>query len=159
MMKLRLFIVLLFVCEIVFAQNKQVIFPPPVFGFSVPEFIDFCKVPEHKQELVYTRFYYSGIEEYWSIYSDSKRCNNIKAELEIPENVERWNEYKHYFKDVHEHYWDRYLIIDAIGTYNDGNKRGYGHLGTNPANFVVKYLINVQRVINEKKKAFKPSSR
>ncbi|MES2268441.1 MAG: hypothetical protein V4520_16880 [Bacteroidota bacterium] len=157
-MKLRLFILLLFVTGIVSAQKKQVMFPPPVLGVDAPEFIDFCEVPEHKNELVYTRFYYSGIDEYWSIYPASKKCNNVRADLDIPESIGRWNEYKQYFKDIHNHYWDRYLIIDAIGTYDDSNKSGYGHLGTNPAKFVVKYLVNVQRIVNVKKKAVKPSS-
>ncbi|MGY4538562.1 hypothetical protein ACVW0P_002982 [Mucilaginibacter sp. UYNi724] len=159
-MILRLFIVFLFVSGMVSAQKKQVMFPPPVLGMHFPEFIDFCKVPEHKKELVYTRFYYSGTDEYWSIYSMEKQCNSVKAELDIPENVERWNKYKHYFKEIHDHYWDRYLIIDAVGTYDDSNKTGYGHLGTNPANFVVKYLVDVQQVIKVKKKnSSKPSSR
>lgn len=158
-MKIRLFILLLFISGIVAAQRKQIIFPPPVFGFDVPQFIDFCEVPEHKKELVYTRFYYSGIDEYWSIYPNNKKCNNVKADLEIPDSIERWEEYKHYFTDIHDHYWDRYLIIDAIGTYDDSNKTGYGHLGANAANFVVKYLVDVQRVIKKKKKASKSSSR
>lgn len=157
-MKLRFSIVLLLISGIVCAQKKQIIFPPPVLGMDSPEFIDFCKVPCHKKELVYTRFYYNGIKGCWSIYSNTKECANLKAELEIPESVEMRKEFIKYFKNVHEHYWDRYLIIDAIGTYDDSIKSGYGNLGSKPANFIVKYLIDVQQVINKKKKATKPSS-
>ncbi|MBL4677849.1 MAG: hypothetical protein JKY70_16845 [Mucilaginibacter sp.] len=128
------------------SQKKQIIFPPPIFGFDVPDFIELCEVPKHKNELVYTRLFYSGVDEYWNVHPD-KKCDFTNAELDIPENFDLSKRDLKMFKDVHDNYWNRYLIIDAIGTYQTGRASGYGHLGHNKANFVVKNILNIQEVI------------
>lgn len=121
-------------------------FPPPVLGMSEPDFIDACELTSHKNELVYTRFTYSGIDEYWSLNSPNKQCKSINAELEIPDNLKLKAEDEKLFSQVHEKYWKSYLIIDAIGTFEDNKASGYGHLGSNNSRFVVKHIINVQMV-------------
>jgi hypothetical protein len=79
-------------------------------------------------------------------YILTKKCNDINAYLDLPDNVVIKPEDIEQFKDVHEHYWKSYLIIDAIGIFEDGNTAGYGHLGSNNSKFTVKYIIDVYTV-------------
>ena len=124
-----------------FAQKKhRIIFTPPVLGMEYPDFMDACELPTHKNQLVYTRFVYSGIEEYWGL-SPEKKCNNINADLSISDSVVIKAEDLKNIKYVHSHYWNKYLIIDLIGTFDDSNQKGYGHLGSNNSRFIVKYVI------------------
>ena len=152
-MKLKLIasLILIILSSVTFGQKKtkQIIFPPPVFGLSDPEFISACELPMHKNELVYTRFIYRGTDEYWGLHSADKKCKDINAYLEIPDSVELKSEYPILFKDVHDHYWNTYLIIDAIGTFDDSRHR-YGHLGSNNSQFIVKWIANIQKVQTKK---------
>jgi hypothetical protein len=133
--------------QLAFGQKKiPILFPPPILGISDPEFISACELPARKNELVYTRFIYSGVDEYWGLRSPDKKCNNINAYLEIPDSVELRPEYDKLFKDVHEHYWKTSLIVDLIGQFDDSNKNGYGHLGSNSSKFIVKWIIDIQKV-------------
>jgi len=135
---------------IVLGQKKsKMIFPPPVLGMEYPEFISACELPNHKNELVYTRFIYSGVDEYWGLRPE-KKCNQINADLDLPDNVIIRPEYLKQLKEVHENYWKEYLIIDVIGTFDDSNTSGYGNLGSNNAKFTVKYLIDMY-TINKKR--------
>ena len=137
--------------QFAFGQKKKpILFPPPVLGISDPEFTNACELPAHKGELVYTRFTYSGVDEYWGLHSPDKKCDNINAYLEIPDSVEIKPEYNKLFKDVHKQYWKTYLIIDAIGKFDDSNKNGYGHLGSNNSQFIVKWIIDVQKLNRSK---------
>lgn len=127
--------------SVAFAQKKrQIVFPPPVLGMEYPEFMDACELPGHKNQLVYTRFIYSGIDEYWGLRPE-KNCNNINADLDIPEKVIVQPEDAKQIRYVHEHYWNKYLIMDVIGIFENENKNGYGHLGSNNSQFTVKYVI------------------
>ena len=145
-MKLIFTIALIIVCQLTFGQKtRQIIFPPPVLGMEYPEFMSACGLPSHKYELVYTRFIYEGVDEYWGLRPD-KNCNNINADLDIPDNVAVEPKYVKQLKEVHEHYWKKYLIIDVIGTFEYGNASGYGHLGSNNAKFTVKYIIDAYTV-------------
>ena len=124
-----------------FAQKKtKVLFPPPVLGMEYPDFMEACDLPNHQNQLVYTRLIYSGLEEYWSLRPE-KKCNLINADLDIPDSVELNAEEKKNIKYVHKHYGKTYLIMDLIGTFEDNNQKGYGHLGSNNSRFVVKYVV------------------
>lgn len=138
---------LIVVGQFAFGQKKiPILFPPPVLGTSDPEFISACGLPAHKNELVYTRFIYSGVDEYWGLHSADKKCSSINAYLEIPDSVEIRPEYNKLFKSVHKQYRKTYLIIDAIGKFDNSNKNGYGHLGSNNSQFIVKWIIDVQKL-------------
>src|SRR5579859_4754828 len=140
-MKVILAVLLSLFLHVGFAQKKtKVIFPPPVLGMEYPEFMEACDLQTHKNQLVYTRFVYSGLDEYWGLRPD-KKCNRINADLDIPESVELKNEDKKNIEYVHNHYGKTQLIMDLIGTFEDGNQKGYGHLGSNNSRFVVKYVV------------------
>lgn len=114
------------------------------------EITNFCDLPKEQNQLVYIRGIYSGVEEYWSLNSGTDKCKELHAELDIPENITIKTKFKRLFENVHRKYWDRHLIIDAVGTFETGDKFGYGHLGSNKSNFKVKKIINVQLVIRKK---------
>lgn len=87
-MKIILSILLLLFIQVGFAQKKiKVLFPPPVLGTEYPDFIEACDLQNHKNQLVYTRFIYSGMEECWGLRPE-KKCNLINADLDIPDSVE-----------------------------------------------------------------------
>ena len=140
-MKSILSILLSLSIHVGFAQKKsKILFPPPVLGMEYPDFMEACDLPTHKSQLVYTRLIYSGMEEYWGLRPE-KKCNLINADLDIPDNVELNREAKKDINYVHAHYWKTYLIMDLIGTFEDCNPKGYGHLGSNNSRFVVKYVV------------------
>ncbi len=122
-------------------KPQQIIYPPPVLGMEYPDFISACELRAHKNELVYTRFIYSGIDEYWGLTTEN-HCNDIDAELNIPDNVEIKPDDLKLMKEVHENYWKEYLIIDLIGTFEEPGQNGFGHLGSNNSRFTVKYFVS-----------------
>lgn len=145
--KLSKIILILLISHITLAQKKEkVVFPSRVLGDGYPEYINPCELPNHKSELVYTRFIYSGVDEYWSLTAPDKKCS-VNASLELPNGIILNLKDEKALRDVISHYWKRYLIIDVIGTYNDNNKEGYGHLGSNSAVFTVKKVIDTQVMV------------
>lgn len=141
-MKPLLTFIALLICGNAFAQTaKQIIFPPPVFGMEYPDFMNACDLLSHKNELVYTRLVYSGVEEYWGLQPE-KNCIDLNAYLNIPDSVELKKEDMAHLKAVHNDYAKEYLIIDVMGTLDNAAPNGYGHLGTNKYRFTVKYFID-----------------
>lgn len=141
-MRLTLLIALALTTQLLFGQSKNDVLLPQVLSMSYPEFISACDIPNHKKQLVYTRFVYSGAEEYWGLSPD-KKCDqniNINADLNIPDNLEVSAKHLKLLKNVHENYWKKYLIIDVVGTYEEGK---YGHLGSNNSRFTVKKIIDI----------------
>lgn len=142
-MKLTLTFCLVFVSIFVFGQKKsKVISPPRILNMESPDFINACELPNHKKELVYTRFIYSGIDEYWGLKPE-KKCSEINAYLEIPEHIEVRSDDLKKLRLVHDNYWKMYLIIDVVGTFEDPNPSGFGHLGSNNSRFTVKYFVDM----------------
>ena len=115
------------------------------------ELTNFCDLPKMEKELVYTSAIYSGVEEYWALTARDKNCKDLRVDLEMPENIVIRPEFKKLLDDVQKKYWQKYLIIDAIGVFEVGKAHGYGHLGTNKARFTVEKLINVQLVDRKRK--------
>ena len=111
-----------------------------------PKRITFCDLKKNKGIPVLLQFTYSGVDEYWSIYSLDKKCNKKNGiDLQFGnEIVGPPEKYKAIFDSVHNSYWNTYLTITAIGIYEDSRKEGYGHLGHNKAKFAVSELIDVK---------------
>ncbi|HZY35041.1 MAG TPA: hypothetical protein VFE53_00245 [Mucilaginibacter sp.] len=148
-MKLLLTFIAIVLCGNVLAQKKErILFPPPVFGEEYPEYLNACDLLTHKNQFVYTRFIYSGTDEYWGLQPESK-CVNINAELNIPDTVALKKEDMANLKAVHKRYWKEYLVIDVMGTLVDTDLNGYGHLGSNKYRFTVKYFIDSYLVKKE----------
>jgi len=57
--------------------------------------------------------------------------------------------FKKLLDGVHKKHRDSYLIVDAIGEFEQGDKAGYGYLGRNNSKFVVKRIISIQLVKKE----------
>lgn len=107
--------------------------------------VTFCQLPALRNQLVYVRGTYSGLDEYWSFNSASKHCeNSLPVELTLSEQAIA--PFQAQFNTVHDKYLNYYLVVDAIGRYEDEQVHGYGHLGHNKAQFVVQQLVQVQVV-------------
>lgn len=106
--------------------------------------ISFCNLPNYQNKQVYLKFAYSGVEEYWGIHSlDTNLCaRELKVELDF-EGEELPSKIGKAFAKVHRHYWNSYLIIEAIGVYETGRKGGYGHLGSNNSRFLVQIIKKI----------------
>jgi len=119
---------------------------PKYFRDSIP-IVSFYDLPKHKGKKVYLQSWYSGNEEYWSLKALNGRFDQkLSVELQFKEwpHMPPPNKYDNLFDSVYNHYPDRYLLIDAIGTFSNDNKNGYGHLGSNNSVFIVSELIDVQ---------------
>ncbi|NHA08083.1 hypothetical protein G7092_30055 [Mucilaginibacter sp. HC2] len=135
------FIFCLAISQLAFGQKKQhVRFPPPVFDFP---FTPACELPDHKNELVYTRFIYTSKGD---LQPEEKTCNNIVANLYLPPNVFLDPKYSKYFKTIRLKKRRDNLIIDAIGVFGDdqwGVEHGIGDLGNNKYRFILKTVVNI----------------
>ena len=139
---MRLFSMIFFlaISQFTLAQKKQPIrFPPPVLEFS---FTSACELPDHKNELVYTRFIYNSNGD---LQPEENACQNIIANLYLPDNVFLNPKYLKDFKAVKG---KNSLIIDAIGVFQDdesGVEHGIGNLGHNKYRFILKTVVDIQQ--------------
>ncbi|WP_158825581.1 hypothetical protein [Mucilaginibacter lacusdianchii] len=106
--------------------------------------ISFCDLPNYQNKQVYLKFAYSGMEEYWAIYpiNPDLCARELKVELDFEEE-KLPSKIGKAFAKVHRHYWNSYLIIEAIGIYETGKKGGYGHLGSNNSRFLVQKIKKI----------------
>jgi hypothetical protein len=110
--------------------------------------IEFCNLTEHEDQLIKTRLIYTGVEEYWgaSGFSQCKLNNNVS--LNFKEYYEGW---KWIFIDgqlnrVHNNYHKKKAIMTVIGVFEIDSTNGFGHLGSNIGQIVVKSVkINVKK--------------
>lgn len=142
-MKLAFTFYLFFLSLAVFGQKrKEIFFPPPILGMEQPEFLSACDLLNHKKELVYTRFIYSGADEYYSLKPE-KKCVHINAQLDIPDSVVIRPDYLKKLKELHKNYRKKYIIIDVIGTFDDSDSSLHSRFGNNNSQFTVKYIVNL----------------
>src|SRR5690606_17597444 len=112
-------------------------------------FVEFCALPQYKNEIVLTEFYYTGFVEYWWIYSKQKQCElgnetNLAFQdyYSIPKKLKNILDKQSTYEIVK---------ITAIGKYDNSDVNGYGHLGNNKSEFTVLKIITM-----EKKGKWKP---
>ena len=106
--------------------------------------IEFCSIPNHERKEVFTRAFYSGIIEYWSLSSPTKCKNGFQVYLDINDHYDKVPEnFKNVFNKSESF---KYIIIEAVGIFETGRKSGYGHLGSNNARFLVSELVDVKGV-------------
>ena len=107
---------------------------------SIPV-VTFCDLPKYKGQQVYLKCYYSGIDEYWSLSStEKKKCNpDLTVDLQFTgyNPFQPPQQFEEVFRKVHQSYHNSYLILEAVGTFENDRKSGYGHLGSNNSHFVV----------------------
>jgi hypothetical protein len=115
------------------------------FRDSIP-IISFCDLPKYKGQKVYLQSKYAGIDEYWSLFPVDKKCKEkISVELEFKEGIGYIpTQYQNLFDSVYSSYWNTYLLINAVGIFDNDNKNGYGHLGSNNSRFVVLEIIDIK---------------
>jgi hypothetical protein len=103
-------------------------------------------LPKHINQLVFIKAFYSGVDEYWALQSTTKKCvPDLKVNLEF-NGPGRFNpppiQYDSLFRHVSENYHNKYLALELLGQFDNSNKEGYGHLGSNKSRFIVREIIS-----------------
>jgi hypothetical protein len=99
---------------------------------------------------VYLKSFYSGVDEYWSLSNvERKDCHpklNVDLQFTGYNPFNPPEKFKKVFREAHENYPNTYLLIEAVGIFENESKSGYGHLGSNNSRFIVSELINATLV-------------
>ena len=116
------------------------------FRDTIP-IVPFCDLPQYNGKTIYLKAYYSGIDEYWSLKNtEKKQCKpylNVDLQFSGTNPFNPPEKFQSLFLMAHENYHNTYLLIEAIGMFENDSKTGYGHLGSNKSRFVVHELLNV----------------
>lgn len=118
----------------------------PISSYKHIPTVNFCDLPKHEGELVFIKAVYSGVDEYWALNAQKKCKTQINVELDDREGMPIPKKYQSLFDSAYSSYWNTYLILQVTGTYDSKNPKGYGHLGSNKARFVVQDYFNVELV-------------
>ena len=142
----RLFYLSAISCQLISCSSSKTT-SAKFFRDTIP-IVSFCDLPQFKGKQVYLRCYYSGIEEYWSLKDiEKKNCSpKLRIDLQfagknpflVPKKFEKA------FSDVRDNYYNSFLLIEAIGMFENDNKSGYGHLGSNNARFIISELVKAE---------------
>lgn len=102
-------------------------------GPEVLEFTNFCELDEEESgAMIATVAYYTGVEEYWGLTSNTKCELDHKVYLNIEENYQKQlnTRLAHKLTYIHKNYWKYSLKMEIIGRIDKTNEElGYGHLG------------------------------
>ena len=111
--------------------------------------VNFCDLPNYEGKKVYIEASYIGVDEYWSL--NSKDCpQKMQVELDdYRDGEEVPSKFRTLFDSVHHVYWKTYLKLTLVGTFESKDSRGYGHLGSNKARFIVSEYIDVELVTRD----------
>ena len=112
--------------------------------------VDLCDLPKYRNQKVYLKCIYSGVEEYWNLNSiKNKECSQqLQVDLDFVNDYDEIpKRYRRKMQKVHNNYPVSNLYLEAIGVFE--NERGsYGHLGSHKSRFLVtkiKKIIMVKR--------------
>jgi len=142
---IRKFIGIILVLGLLGCKTQQIALPPKVI--SEYDYTEFCDLPNHSNQLVYTRAVYRGAQEYWAFIAGNMECTDIEAWVEWPE----WREINKKFKKLirQNHLKPRsrhFLLVDVVGRFEVADTVGFGHLNSYKNQFTVEKIINIQRL-------------
>lgn len=93
--------------------------------------VSFCDLPLYKGKQVYLKCYYSGIDEYWSLKNIKMDDCNSKLSIDLQfagHNPFMPSEkFKNVFRKANENYHNTYLLIEAVGVFENDSKTGYNN--------------------------------
>ncbi|MDX2068127.1 MAG: hypothetical protein SFV55_06850 [Haliscomenobacter sp.] len=107
--------------------------------------VTFCQLGEYNEQLIKTRLIYSGVEEYWSASGFEKCDLNHRVYVNFDDYYEgwKWLLIRGQLSKIHNKYDQKIGLLNVIGRFemvdslsNEGE--GFGHLGLNKAQIVVK---------------------
>lgn len=78
--------------------------------------VSFCDLPKYKDQQLYLKAYYTGIDEYWSLTLVArKKCTpELRVDLQFAESCVLFGppeQYQSVFDEVHNNYRNSYLMI------------------------------------------------
>jgi hypothetical protein len=133
-MILRNYIIAMFFIFSVFGC-KPIYFIKPYDGPEMIEYTNFCELDDEEHgTMVATIAYYTGVDEYWGLTSNSKCDMDHKVYL-YTEEVYQQQLNKRLNKkldNLYKNYWKYSLKMEIVGRIEKTEKElGYGHLGLN----------------------------
>ena len=132
---------------------------PPLRTYPGFTPISFCQLPALPRQLVYVRGLYTSGNRESSDFQPLEAHSLMEPpclealELAFP-NTELPALMKAKFRAIHQDgdYRTQYLVVDAIGQYEQDKPGGYGHLGGHKGQFVVREFVQVTHVVVKKRK-------
>jgi hypothetical protein len=137
------------------ADNSQLPPLPAYPGFSP---ISFCQLPAFPRQLVYVRGLYTTDNREYSDFESLRDSSFMTApcreiELTLPSAYQLPPLLRAKFDALgQDDYSTQYLVVDAIGQYDQDNPEGYGNLEYYKGRFVVRELVQVTHVVVKKRK-------
>ena len=106
----------------------------------------FCDLPKYEGKEIFTRAYYIGSQEYWSLFSPDSCNNGYGVNLEFKDDNTTSKFQADLKKAIYNERSEGYTLIEAVGIFEKGRQGGYGHLGSNNSRFIVTELVAVQKI-------------
>jgi hypothetical protein len=128
-------------CFLLFNCHSQK--PEAFYQGQKMSFIPFCELPQHKNQVVFTQMNYWEIVEYAGLSSPDKSCklkHSAQLNFKLSEVMS-----EHDQKLLAQMKGYELLKISAIGIYDNGNPKGYGHEGANEGLFTVLKIIEIKK--------------
>jgi hypothetical protein len=133
---------------------------PPVPAYQEFRPINFCQLPAFSRQLVYVRGLYTSDNRESSDFQPLEARSPTEppclgaVELTLPSADQLSPAMQAKLSAIHQDSDHRthYLVVDAIGQYDQDKPAGYGHLGYHKGRFVVRELVQVIHVVVQKRK-------
>jgi hypothetical protein len=104
--------------------------------------IGYCDLPNYKDREVIVTATYAGMQEYWSLGSVERCEQDLSVDFDTRDYYVKMPEkWKQKLNDR-----AKYFIVTAVGKYEKGDQKGYGHLNHLKSRFIVTDLLNVKVV-------------
>jgi hypothetical protein len=118
-------------------------------SYNLDEIRDICNLPNLRNQEVIIKGSFEGIDEYWSLYPIQKKCDPI---INIELNIDRLDlsrGQRNIFNETFKSYSKRHILLVVKGVYRD-EKKEFGHLGSNQAEFVVSKIYSMELIDSRK---------
>ena len=134
-------------------QSCSTFYPiKPYDGPEILELTEFCELDQIESgEYITTIAYYTGVEEYWGLTSNTKCELDHQVYLNTEENYQEQLNKKlsKKFSNLYSNYWKYSLKLEITGKIEKTKEElGFGHLGLKKVQ-IIPYQV---RILGKKKK-------
>ena len=135
-------------CLIAFSGCSTIYQIKPYDGPEIIELTDFCELDKvDSGRYISTIAYYTGVEEYWGLSSNTKCELDHQVYLNTEENYQDQLNKKldKKFSNLYKNYWKYSLKLEIIGKLEKTEEElGFGHLGIKKIQ-IMPYQIKILR--------------
>jgi len=104
--------------------------------------IGYCDLPDDMDKEVIITATYAGMQEYWSLRSVEPCGQDLSVDFDTRDYYSKMPEKLKQKLNLNA----KYFVVTAVGKYEKGDQKGYGHLNHLKSRFIVTDLINVKVV-------------